>query len=644
MNPNLPSIEQIRAQMAAQMQPQQPEEVSGRGGFLTSLISEGGAAGGAALGTAFLPGIGTILGAGLGGLFGRLGENKVRDDKFKLSSALGEAALSAGTASIAPLFRGAKAAKAAAGSGDDVLKAFGSGFSSMPGTGAAAAKLADAGDETALKTFKLNRSQIQNIRKATGKDPASIVKKFKLVGKSVDDVQLQLDDLNKQFGNLIDDIGDVTVGDVRKNIAREAQKYLSNPVPELRRVGQEILDEGDALLANLGDDATKIGSRALNNIKGDFDGLTNWKTIFNNPTLAGKQPVNKALGGALRETLRSKSGSNALKNLGVDIRDLTQFAEEAAKQADLGRGTLAIGLTDLLAAGGGASVGSLPGAVGAVAAKRAVNSPLTQNMLSRGLTGAGNALAAVPAGASMFGSQLAGQLASRIPGQVTGGLQSQPNQTQSMPMSSPNNIANNMGGSLPPAYGLGQGATALGSAMGMMPQMYNPANEIYPQQNLMADIERDPANAMKYIEYYATLQEVFAPQVPEGSDLTATQQQQATNALSGLQAIDVIESQIGNLGKTAIPGGGLFGGLGDRLLGTGELETAIKEASDVITRLRTGAAINANEERFYRSQLPQAFDSPEVVAQKLGQLRNLFLNFTDPSRAQQQIAAYTGGI
>ena len=47
-----------------QMTSPQPAKKKGRGGFLTSLISEaggaGGAAGGAALGTALLPGIGLI--------------------------------------------------------------------------------------------------------------------------------------------------------------------------------------------------------------------------------------------------------------------------------------------------------------------------------------------------------------------------------------------------------------------------------------------------------------------------------------------------------------------------------------------------------------------------------------------------------
>lgn len=82
----------------------------GRGGFLTSLISEaggaGGALGGAALGTALLPGVGTVIGAGLGGLLGgtggRVAENEVRDSRVGLGDALKEGALS-GVAGAGPL-------------------------------------------------------------------------------------------------------------------------------------------------------------------------------------------------------------------------------------------------------------------------------------------------------------------------------------------------------------------------------------------------------------------------------------------------------------------------------------------------------------------------------------------------------------
>lgn len=129
-------LEQLLNEQNKANQPQQPVKQSGKGGFLSSLISEGGgiggAAGGAALGTAILPGVGTLIGAGLGGFAGafggRLAENKIRDDEYKVGSALTEGTLTGALSALGPAFqmakgaKGAKALSSAIGGADDVLK------------------------------------------------------------------------------------------------------------------------------------------------------------------------------------------------------------------------------------------------------------------------------------------------------------------------------------------------------------------------------------------------------------------------------------------------------------------------------------------------------------------------------------------
>src|ERR1044071_4231456 len=75
---------------------------TGKGGTLTSLISEGGALGGGAagagIGTAILPGIGTLIGGaigtGVGAFTGRLAENKVRDNRYGVGDAAKEGVIS----------------------------------------------------------------------------------------------------------------------------------------------------------------------------------------------------------------------------------------------------------------------------------------------------------------------------------------------------------------------------------------------------------------------------------------------------------------------------------------------------------------------------------------------------------------------
>jgi hypothetical protein len=110
--------------------PQQPKKNSGIGGILTSLISEGGAIGGgvqgAAVGSVAGP-IGTLLGgaigAGLGGFGGRLIENKVRDNEFRVGDAAKEGAVSA-LFGASPIRAGKgiiAASKAAAGGAEKTL-------------------------------------------------------------------------------------------------------------------------------------------------------------------------------------------------------------------------------------------------------------------------------------------------------------------------------------------------------------------------------------------------------------------------------------------------------------------------------------------------------------------------------------------
>lgn len=104
-----------RQQLSANMTDQKKKKP-----WWTALTSElggaGGAAGGAAIGTAIAPGIGTLIGGALGafagGTGGRLAENKIRDNKFNVGSALGEGATDAvfsGVAAANDIRKGAKA-------------------------------------------------------------------------------------------------------------------------------------------------------------------------------------------------------------------------------------------------------------------------------------------------------------------------------------------------------------------------------------------------------------------------------------------------------------------------------------------------------------------------------------------------------
>ncbi len=122
--------------------------------------------------------------------------------------------------------------------------------------------------------------------------------------------------------------------------------------------------------------------------------------------------------------------------------------------------------------------------------------------------------------------------------------------------------------------------------------------------------------------------EIFGGSGKSAKPMSAEASKVVTNAQAGLEAIaslkSTIESDPGALTKTAIPGRGLFSGAVGSALGTGSIDADRQQIIDVIARLRTGAAISKQEEARFTQFIPQAFDSPEVQAQKLGYLERQF--------------------
>lgn len=157
----------------------------------------------------------------------------------------------------------------------------------------------------------------------------------------------------------------------------------------------------------------------------------------------------------------------------------------------------------------------------------------------------------------------------------------------------------------------------------------------YSRENLMADIQRDPENADKYIQYYASLDEIFNPPQVAQKPLSTAAAKDISNAQTGLDAVDLIEQQLGNDPGIQQRGGisGAFNpfGLVSGALGTGEYENARGQARDVIARIRTGAALTNDEAKAFDKFLPQPGDSAATVQQKLSFLRNQFQTVADRS-------------
>ena len=109
-----------------------------------------------------------------------------------------------------------------------------------------------------------------------------------------------------------------------------------------------------------------------------------------------------------------------------------------------------------------------------------------------------------------------------------------------------------------------------------------------------------------------------------GKPLPPESQKIIANSTSGLSALDKLEKEMsGFSGKARLVAATMPGSPFARTL-----KTARGEISDVITRLRTGAALNEQEQAFYNSQMPSLLDlsDPGTIEYKMSLFRNLFTN------------------
>jgi hypothetical protein len=166
-----------------------------------------------------------------------------------------------------------------------------------------------------------------------------------------------------------------------------------------------------------------------------------------------------------------------------------------------------------------------------------------------------------------------------------------------------------------------------GTAPGMPQDMgMQQPQELYSQQAVMSDIQRDPKNAATYLKLY----ESFAPkQTTSNLGKTAAAQynlaQQGTAALNQLS--NLIQQNPSVITKSAIPGKSLpiVGGYVQRAAGTTQFDTLGYAAVSSLLRAQSGAAVPDSEVRAYmRAYLPKAGDSADAINTKLNTLAYAF--------------------
>lgn len=604
-----------------------------KGNFFTSLIPSGGgiagAAGGAALGSAILPGAGTIVGALLGGALGggagKVAENAVEGQK-DLGQGVGQEALINGVLGAGPLrlLKGgidtARGLKAGASLADAVTQA-GQKAASGSVRRAVGNKLTDASNDLVVKNFRLTPSQLNNFRGKFGEDVSQVIKKYNLVGKDASAIsENAIKPLQSEFDSITQQIPALPTSDVLKAFKSKYEPLINSAVEDKQAIGQQLKQQADSLAKKYGAD---IPSSELAGIRQEFDSLVNYADKAANPARYG---VNKMSADAIRTALQQtadKAGLKAsngmtFKEVGKELSKLHQLTDNIAKQEQLGRGSNPLGITNLLGGGIG-SIGGIPGAVTGVATAAAVNSGAARRLAAKGAENIGSKLTGGGATANPFS---VGRVAGRIApvGLLSGTDQlSSPNQDSTMASPTANTMPNNV--------------QSIGQDYNTSPEMSS-VQSPYSQENLLYDMQRDPQNADKYLEYYKQVSSIFDAQQPKLSSATAGT---ITDMYKGLQTLQDLKGMVTG---SDYAGGVVQGNV--RQLNPfdnqfKQQQAMVDTARQVVGKALEGGVLRKEDEDKYKKILPTMQDAPDVAASKLDYIQGIISNNL------QQYSSLVGG-
>lgn len=584
-----------------QQQPQTKPQPKKKKNFLLDQISTAGGILGGIGGSFVSPLVGTAAGAGFGSAAGESLENLLTGDSLGKNVAR-EGALGA-VFGVGPI----RGAKALAGAGKAAL----TGGRIAEGAAQAAAStirgkagqvVSEAGDDLLIKQFRLTPTQLKNFKSKFGEDAAQVIKRYGF--KNADDVVAKgVEPLQKQFDEAITGIPGVVKNDLAQAFKSKYDPLLKSAVQDNVAIGKNLRSQSQAILKKYGN---VVDAKELNSLRREFDALVNYTERTTNPARYG---VNKRAADAIRTTLQKSDPSGGLKGIGRELQKLNQFADNAAKQAQLGRGSNPLGLTTLLGGGMGAAAGGPAVAAGSALGTAAINSPTGRRALAGGAEALGNKLTSSGARSATRGlSPLS--IAGRVGGAglLRGGVGATPDMSQE---EQPQSLEDTL-------LQLGQGAGIPNQFSGQpeQPQDTSP----YTRENLIADITRDPTHSNDYIQHFADLQEVFAPQENDTLKLNNTAIQSLTDLQTGLDNLGGLEQRISQSGANSP----FLGGIRSSLPFDTEaksLRAEIDRVKQVVGKALEGGVLRKEDEDKYARILPTINDTDAVAMNKIAAIR-----------------------
>lgn len=612
-----------------------PGPQRGKGGFATSLISEGGgmagAAGGAALGTAIAPGVGTLLGAIIGGFAGgtggRLAENKIRDNEFRPGQALKEGALMGALSGLGTGWQVAKGAKALTGVGGlkGVQLARHAGPEAFKGVLKGGAGAVTGGVDDVTKAAKLTGGRnaatrigqnayrttlgIDDIIMPAKQKPFSVFGADDLVNEArkiglkgtPKAMQRQVNTQYQFLTNQIDDIlgkskGSTTV----TKMLTKANKEVASKLP-LRIDGVPVRSELIRSMNQLKALSTggKINAKALHAFKNNLSVDSAFTKLKAGGNLTAKETVDLALWRQADDWI--KQLAPAAKNLTVRQSKLYDLAHGLGKMTRTPGEAQGIGQLLIRGAAPVARSG--------------------QNLIGRSLLTAGGAQTAtgsmIPAGVRGAVGQGVRQGVYQAPSNLIEALSG-----ATPPSEAPQGFEDQLDSGITDRLG-GMGATTP-QAQGMT------LVEALQQAQQLLGPNESPSS---YLSYAKAIMDSSGGGAGGGANTTKITGQQyalAQRGASSLQQLnELLQQDPGVLNRSATPGRKLpiVGGFISNAAGTGDFDAIGYNIASSLLRIETGAQANESEIRNLQSQLmPRAGDSPQTVQRKMEQLNLAFSN------------------
>lgn len=244
-------------------------------------------------------------------------------------------------------------------------------------------------------------------------------------------------------------------------------------------------------------------------------------------------------------------------------------------------------------------------------------------------------------------NQVSGQIAARVPS-LAGGIQEQANneqqgtdpQTGQQNTNTELNSLDNHGNTISPQSPLPpveQKPNTL-NALGWSPE------EIY-REAVRVQNAGFPEDASKIMAMYEdevkhqTLNNTKAPKT-----LSDSASKIMRSARSGNQAVDEIEAFLGENSSVLTGQGGVFGRKILRGQEGKKYDAVVNKLKLAIKTIDTGADASGTLMELYEGMIPAAYDDPETVAYKLGQLREFFQTNLDPATMPSQQTGSAGQL